>query len=132
MFKTIVCNTCDIAKAFTEFHQNKPSLNGRLKICKTCHSLKYKASELKSFHKRFFGGNREAVLKRDRYRCVNCRMDDKEHRKKFGRSISIDHINGLGCNSKIKDNRMCNLQTLCLPCHGKKDILNRSVRPVLQ
>ncbi len=68
------------------------------------------------------GGNREAVLKRDNYSCVKCGMTDKEHMAKWGedRHITVDH--------KDKDrsnNSMENLQTLCLSCHGNKDLIPR-------
>lgn len=66
------------------------------------------------------GGNREAVLGRDGYRCVRCGMTDEEHKVKWDRPITIDH------KSKDRsDNSMENLQTLCLTCHGKKDLIPR-------
>lgn len=68
-----------------------------------------------------FGGNRDKVLKRDNYRCVDCGMTIEEHKKEFGRDITIHHIDGRGRYSKKKNNSIDNLQTLCLTCHGKKD-----------
>lgn len=68
-----------------------------------------------------FGNNRITVLKRDGYKCVKCGMTDAEHRKRWNLSITVDHINGLGCHSPVKDNRLENLQTLCLFCHAEKD-----------
>lgn len=68
------------------------------------------------------GGNREAVLKRDGYACVKCGMTDAEHKAKWGpnRPITVDH------KSKDRsDNSMGNLQTLCLVCHGSKDLIPR-------
>lgn len=66
------------------------------------------------------GGNRAEVLARDGYRCVRCGMTDAEHKAKWGRPITIDH------KSKDRsDNSMGNLQTLCLPCHGNKDLIPR-------
>lgn len=70
-----------------------------------------------------FGGNREKAITRDNYCCVECGMTRQQHMKRFKRDITVDHINGLGRNSKEKDHSLSNLQTLCLPCHGKKDTL---------
>jgi hypothetical protein len=64
------------------------------------------------------GGNREEVLIRDEYRCVKCGMTDDEHKATWSRPITIDH------KSKDRsDNSMGNLQTLCLKCHGNKDLI---------
>lgn len=54
-----------------------------------------------------FGGNREKVLRRDRYRCIECKTTEK---------LSVDHIDGNRSNNKLS-----NLQTLCFTCHGSKD-----------
>ena len=70
------------------------------------------------------GGLREAVLKRDGYACVRCGMTDAQHREKWGRPITTDH--------KDKDrshNTLDNLQTLCLRCHGGKDLIARLREP---
>jgi 5-methylcytosine-specific restriction endonuclease McrA len=71
-----------------------------------------------------FGGNTLAVFKRDKYRCVNCDMTMAQHLIKYGKRLTINHINGLGRNSEVPDNSMNNLQTLCLPCHGLADCMN--------
>lgn len=66
------------------------------------------------------GGLRKAVLERDGYRCVVCGMTDAQHKEEWGRPITVDH--------KDKDrgnNTMENLQTLCLRCHGRKDLIPR-------
>src|SRR5581483_10654103 len=42
---------------------------------------------------------------------------DEEHKARWGRPITIDHK-----NKNRKENTMENLQTLCLVCHGSKDI----------
>ena len=68
-----------------------------------------------------FGGNRVRVLIRDKYKCVKCGMTNKQHLRKWESEITVDHKDGLGKNSKIKNNHMGNLQTLCCVCHGKKD-----------
>lgn len=76
------------------------------------------------------GGNRAAVLNRDGYACVKCGMSDEDHREKWGRPITVDHI-----SKDRKDNRLENLQTLCLRCHGQKDLIaplrTRKAEPLL-
>lgn len=66
------------------------------------------------------GGNRAAVLERDDHACVKCGMTDEQHKDEWGRPITVDH--------KDKDrsnNALDNLQTLCLRCHGQKDLIPR-------
>lgn len=68
-----------------------------------------------------FGGNWIKALERDNYTCVTCGMTNEEHKIKWNRTITVDHIDGQGRNSKVKNNDLSNLQTLCLRCHGLKD-----------
>lgn len=63
------------------------------------------------------GGLRSKILKRDGYKCRHCGMSDQEHKERWNRPITIDHI-----DQNRNNNTMENLQTLCLSCHGKKDI----------
>lgn len=81
---------------------------------------------------RRFGGNREKAIKRDGEQCVKCKMTREDHKSKYGRDITVDHINGLGryTPNEERDNRLENLQTLCLPCHGFKDASRRITNPV--
>lgn len=74
-----------------------------------------------SMHKMRFGGLRILVLKRDGYECQICEMTDKEHREKWDREITVDHIDGSGRYHEISNNSMDNLWTLCLHCHSKRD-----------
>ncbi|AVX31834.1 Homeodomain-like domain-containing protein [Carboxydocella thermautotrophica] len=69
-------------------------------------------------------GLRDAVLQRDNYRCVECGMTAEEHLKKWGRPITIHHK-----NKNHKDNRLENMETLCLSCHGRKDISPHLIEP---
>lgn len=62
------------------------------------------------------GGIRRAILERDGYRCVQCRMTAEEHMAKWNRQITVDHI-----DRDRRNNAHSNLQTLCLSCHGRKD-----------
>lgn len=69
-----------------------------------------------------FGGNREATIQADNEQCVGCGMSREEHKKKYGRDITVDHKDGRGRYSTYKNHSFDNLQTLCLPCHGRKDV----------
>ena len=64
------------------------------------------------------------MLERDDYCCVACGMHYLEHKKKWGRPITIDHK-----DRDRRNNSLDNLQTLCLSCHGRKDITPGLVRP---
>lgn len=72
-----------------------------------------------------FSGLREKIIKRDGGKCVDCGMSREEHILKFGCDITINHKDGKGRNSKKKNNSKDNLETLCLVCHGKKDVVRR-------
>jgi hypothetical protein len=45
-------------------------------------------------------------------------MTEAEHLAKWERPITVDHK-----NKDRSENTMDNLQTLCLVCHGRKDII---------
>jgi 5-methylcytosine-specific restriction endonuclease McrA len=77
-----------------------------------------------------FSGNKTKALARDGYRCVMCGMTDQEHRVLWKRGITIDHKDGNGRYSDEQNNEIDNLETLCLSCHGKKDIIRRKWRAV--
>lgn len=81
-------------------------------ICRTEYRNKY-----------LFGGNREAAIQRDGEKCVRCGVTREEHLVKFGKDITVDHIDGRGSKTPkhLKNNSLDNLQTLCLSCHGVKD-----------
>lgn len=70
------------------------------------------------------GGLRRAVLDRDGWACVKCGMTDADHKAKWSRPITVDHKDKNRAN-----NTMENLQTLCLPCHGRKDLIPRLRKP---
>lgn len=75
-------------------------------------------------HRKRFGGLREAVLERDGYCCVECGMTREEHRDRWGRDLTIDHIDGEGRNSEEPNNEMNNLRTLCLSDHTRIERLS--------
>lgn len=73
-------------------------------------------------HKYRFGGLREEAIKRDNERCVKCGMTRIQHKRVFNRDITVDHIDGQGRYAEEPHNELSNLQTLCLRCHGRKDM----------
>jgi len=121
-----VCTKCKESKYLRNFPRR--SDNGKHSSwCKNC----FKKTIAKTNKRRtlsytravedrmFFGGNRALALERDNYRCVKCNMSNEEHLLRWGRTITVDHIRGR------VDDSLANLQTLCLLCHGHKDILRR-------
>jgi len=70
-----------------------------------------------------FGGNREIAIQRDGEKCIKCGLTRDEHRVKYGRDITVDHMDGMGNGvpKELKNNDLSNLQTLCLGCHASKD-----------
>ncbi len=70
------------------------------------------------------GGLRQQVLERDGHKCVKCGMTDAEHKTKWNRPITVDHK-----DKNRKHNTLDNLQTLCLTCHGNKDLIQRLREP---
>jgi len=85
-------------------------------------------NSMKTKDKHEFGGNREIAIQRDGEKCVKCGMTRQQHKDAFGRDITVDHIDGKGRYTlkSNKNNTLDNLQTLCLSCHGKKDVARRS------
>lgn len=75
-----------------------------------------------------FGGMREVALRRDGYKCLHCGMTDMEHREKYNCSITVNHIDGRGWSAKVQNNKLENLETLCISCHIKKDIVRFDYR----
>lgn len=68
----------------------------------------------------YFGGNRFRAIERDGGACVSCGMTQKQHKETHGNDITVDHIDGDRSNNSLD-----NLQTLCLSCHGTKDVARR-------
>lgn len=57
---------------------------------------------------RYFSGNREDALDRDRHRCTICGSDHQ---------LVVHHRDGNGRGSKRQNDDIANLQTLCRACH---------------
>lgn len=111
MSKKNICRNGHSNAFFTDAHDRRD--------CKIC-----SRERIRRFTERkFFGGNRELVIRRDKEECVNCGMGRQEHKNKYGMDITVDHIDGTGINTPVgqKNNAPDNLQTLCLACHGSKD-----------
>lgn len=77
---------------------------------------------IKYMHKKRFGGLREQVIQRDGEECVECGMTREEHKNEWGRDITVDHHDGAGRYSDEPNHDLANMQTLCLRCHGRKDV----------
>jgi 5-methylcytosine-specific restriction endonuclease McrA len=61
---------------------------------------------------RYFSGNRQKVLRRDRYRCIQC------GESRIGK-LTVHHRDKQGRNVEQSNNRLSNLETLCRSCHAK-------------
>lgn len=83
--------------------------------CRACYTAKN--------HRMSFGDNRELAIQRDGEKCVKCGMTRESHRLKYGKDITVDHIDktGRGVPKSEKNNKLSNLQTLCCACHARKD-----------
>ena len=79
-----------------------------------------KAYDLRYKDRVLFGGNREKAIQRDGEKCVKCGMTREQHRKTFGRDITVDHIDGNGRYTppEGRNNSLDNLMTLCMPSGG--------------
>lgn len=82
---------------------------------------KYGYKSIKFMHLARFGGLREQVIQRDGEKCVGCGMTRQEHRDRWDRDITVDHIDKQGRYVKEQNNTLQNMQTMCLPCHSRKD-----------
>lgn len=133
-------NTTRLCKHGHELDEANTYMNPRgHQECKACRYLANKRTRAvnleaisKADDRSRFGNNREKAIQRDGEKCIQCGMTRQEHKAKFGRDITVDHIDGAGryTPKSEKNNDMDNLQTLCLSCHGKKDIVRREYRKV--
>lgn len=111
---------------------NRKFFSFKHQLCNACKCRRMRKltnyDSKKSEYKRRFGGLRDIILLRDDYSCQICGMTNDEHKKLFGRSITLDHIDGAGRYSRFPRNETSNLQVLCLRCHGRKDSLRYWLR----
>lgn len=70
-----------------------------------------KAKMMERWNKTYFDGNRDAVLERDRFKCVNCGITQEESERKYGRRLHVRHI-----DNNPKNNALENLESLCPHC----------------
>ncbi|MFA5013962.1 MAG: hypothetical protein WC549_00275 [Actinomycetota bacterium] len=76
-------------------------------------------------HTTRFGGIREKVIQRDREKCRDCGLTRERHKIFYGVDITVHHLNYKGRNSKNPEHKEDELLTLCLRCHGKRDVLRK-------
>jgi hypothetical protein len=109
------CIVCDRVFEFDKYHPNQRTC-GDAKCYRMLYRVenedKIKADSRRNREKRWFGGKREEVLKRDNYTCTICNGLNKSY-------LSVHHKDGNGRGSKILNNHMDNLVTVCNVCHAK-------------
>ena len=134
------CRTCKKEKNLGSFYCHSRMLDGHLNICIDCTKTRIKEhrnnnlekiraydrsrrlrknmteAQIKkinedSYERDHFGWNRAKVLKRDNYTCQKCGSKTNK--------LCVHHIDGQGRRSEEANNKMSNLQTLCIPCHSR-------------
>lgn len=111
---------------FREYHRRRILTDPDYKNRKAYQGKKYRLEHpqdksIVAMHKIRFGGLRRLILERDNFMCVDCGMTSIQHKEKWGRELTINHIDGNGRNSLQPNNKPSNLETLCFKCHGRKD-----------
>jgi len=76
--------------------------------------VKQKEYSKKYIDKRYFEGNRERAIERDRHMCAGCGLSRQDSYRKFGRDLYVKHI------KNRQDNSLTNLIILCAACSKKK------------
>ena len=100
------------------------------RACKQCRGIKYSGgSPIQWMDVHGYSGNREKAILRDGEKCTNCALTREEHRVKYHKDITVDHIDGRGTNlpRAERNNSLDNLRTLCLGCHASKDNKQRKI-----
>lgn len=98
-------------KEYRKEYQNKNRDRIRIINKEWVKRNKHKNREINKLavNKKRFSGNREKVLKRDKYRCQICGTKEK---------LAIHHLDGIGYYSERKvNNSLENLIVLCSSCH---------------
>lgn len=95
----------DQAKEYYRANRDKVQQSQKEYYERNREALTQKSRE--SYRQRRYGGNYEATLSRDNYRCCRCGATKNLH---------VHHIDRSG-NTDSPNNDLENLQTLCSPCH---------------
>lgn len=91
---------------------------------------RWKERQLKYFEeyydRKYFGGNRLRVLRRDGFKCRRCLMTNKQSQETYGKRLRVIHL-----RSKT-DNRLYNLATVCRGCalkviQRKRSFIGKSI-----
>lgn len=65
---------------------------------------------------------RRAALERDGYRCRACGIDQREHRRQYGRALAVHHeVPRREFDTADEAHDLENLVTLCCRCHGRAE-----------
>src|SRR3990167_4490623 len=145
------CSKCRKIKSVLLFNKRKRTRDGFETICRECSKIigqVYRSKNREYFKRWFrkyrkqnkavlseyskkrykkgitlFGGIRQQILERDGFKCRRCGMEREEHILRWGRELTIDHIDGKGSGVPVKEknNHPDNLITLCMSCHSTKD-----------
>lgn len=100
------CRRCYLSE-----YQLNPKNAERIAAAKKRNYSKVTAEDRKmKREQRHFDGKREAVIKRDGYRCTKCGV---------GEQLVVHHVDGMGRGSAIPNNSIRNLVTLCRACHAR-------------
>lgn len=113
---------CRKGHEYTERNTYRAPKTGA-KGCRECRNISGRKYHAAHRGELMFGGNREKAIQRDGEKCVACGLTRQVHHEKYGRDITVDHIDNNGVNKPkhLKNNSLDNLQTLCLRCHASKD-----------
>lgn len=70
---------------------------------------------------------REKAIERDDGECQRCGIDESSHQQKYGVGLNVHHIRDIvEFDDPDEADKLSNLETLCVKCHGKKHPLTKS------
>ncbi|MFH1551722.1 MAG: helix-turn-helix domain-containing protein [bacterium] len=112
------CKKCYPKTKIFKEQQESSRLRNKEKISKHVREY-FKRPEVIAKMKRksdlkYFGGNREKSIVRDRERCRKCGLSRKENNNRHNEDLRVIHVNDK------KDNSLDNLLTLCKECFYKE------------
>jgi hypothetical protein len=109
--KEIPCTICGIV----------PSIAHGL--CSRCYQKSYqpkrRAYSRKYAEKYHFGAHQEIINRRNKTGCEICGMTNEESLKRYGRNLTVHHIDGNGRTSEHPNHDVSNLMIVCRGCHNK-------------